>query len=68
MSKALANDVAKLLEQCLNKDKEIERLNNFIKEVRKYIEKVETLAMVDKVNIFSMSTLKMILDKEKDNE
>ena len=47
---------------------EIKRLNNIIKEVREYIEKVETLAMVDKVNIFSMSTLKTILDKEKDNE
>ena len=47
-----------------NKDKEIERLNNIIKEVREYIDKVEILAMVDKVNIFSMSTLKMILDKE----
>ena len=42
---------------------EIERLNNIIKEVREYIEKVETLALVDKKIIFSMSTLKAILDK-----
>ena len=55
-------------EELCEATKEIERLNNIIKEVREYIEKVETLAMVDKVNIFSMSTLKTILDKEKDNE
>ena len=42
---------------------EIERLNNIIKEVREYIELVETLAINDKRNIFSMSALKRILDK-----
>ena len=46
--------------------KEIERLNNIIKEVREYIEKVETLAVVDKKIIFSISTLKAILDKGVD--
>ena len=35
MSKALVNDVANLLEQCLNKDKEIERLNKRIEELQK---------------------------------
>ena len=44
-------------------NKEIERLNNIIREVREYIENVETLATIDKVNIFSISTLKSILDK-----
>lgn len=46
-------------------DKNNQKLHSIIKEVREYVDKVETLAMVDKVNIFSMSTLKMILDKEK---
>ena len=44
-------------------EKEIERLHSIIKEVREYIENVETLATIDKVNIFSISTLKSILDK-----
>ena len=39
---------------------------NIIKEVREYIENVETLATIDKVNIFSISTLKSILDKGKE--
>ena len=43
--------------------KEIERLQSIIKEVREYIELVETLAINDKRNIFSMSALKRILDK-----
>ena len=52
-----------LEKQLKEKEKEIERLNNIIKEVREYIENVETLATIDKVNIFSISTLKSILDK-----
>ena len=47
---------------------ERDRLNNIIKEVREYVENVETLATIDKVNIFSISTLKLILDKESDKE
>ena len=50
------------------KDKEIERLHSIMKEVREYIENVETLATIDKVNIFSISTLKSILDKGSDKE
>lgn len=42
------------------------RLHSIMKEVRDYIELVETLATVDKVNIMSMSSLKSILDKEKE--
>ena len=41
---------------------------NIIKEVREYIENVETLATIDKVNIFSISTLKSILDKGSEKE
>ena len=48
----------------LEQDKEIERLNNIIKEAREYIELIETFAMVDKINIFSISKFKEILDKE----
>lgn len=48
--------------------KEIERLNNIIKEVREYIELIETFAMVDKINIFSISKFKEILDKGSDKE
>ena len=40
-----------------------DKYKNIIKEVREYIENVETLATIDKVNIFSISTLKSILDK-----
>ena len=61
------NEVAELYSKAVKKKieyrKEIERLENIIKEVREYIEKVETLAIVDKVNIFSISSLKKILDK-----
>ena len=42
---------------------ERDRLNNIIKEVREYIEKVETFALIDKKIIFSISTLKAILDR-----
>ena len=38
MSEALANDVANLIEQCLKKDKEIERLNNIINKGIEYIQ------------------------------
>lgn len=49
----------------LNKNNTFE---NIIKEVREYIENVETLATIDKVNIFSISTLKSILDKGDYND
>ena len=42
MSEALINDIANLTEQCLLKDKEIERLNNIIKEIEKMFDR-ETL-------------------------
>jgi hypothetical protein len=38
MSEAILNDLAKITEMCLEKDKEIERLNNIINELEKYIE------------------------------
>lgn len=39
------------------------QLQTTVKEVIEYIDKVEMFATVDKVNIFSMSTLKSILNK-----
>ena len=64
----LINSFETVYEDSIKKDLEIERLNSIIKEVREYVENVETLATIDKVNIFSISTLKSILDKESDKE
>lgn len=38
MSEALVNDLVSMTELCLNKDKEIKRLNNIINEFDKLIE------------------------------
>ena len=64
------NKFNELEEAKKQRDEEIQRLNNqlqqkenIIKEVREYIELVETLAINDKRKIFSMSALKRILDK-----
>lgn len=46
-------------------EQKLQQKENIIKEVREYIEKVETFALIDKKIIFSISTLKAILDKEK---
>ena len=63
---SLEYDKETLRDMVIEKQEEIERLNSIIKEVREYIENVETLATIDKVSIFSISTLKSILDKGKE--
>ena len=44
-------------------ENQLQQKENIIKEVREYIEKVETFALIDKKIIFSISTLKAILDR-----
>jgi len=56
----------KILEQELlisSLQNQLQQKENIIKEVREYIDLVETLAINDKRNIFSMSIFKRILDK-----
>ena len=67
MSEALANDIANLIEQCLKKDKEIERLQNIIKEVREYIEQEKYMSVDENCEIlagYNIDELLEILDKE----
>ena len=47
---------------------QLQQKENIIKEVKEYIELIETFAMVDKINIFSISKFKEILDKGSDKE
>ena len=48
--------------------KELQQKENIIKEAKEYIELIKTLAMVDKINIFSISKFKEILDKVGDEK
>ena len=48
--------------------KELQQKENIIKEAKEYIELIKTLAMVDKINIFSISKFKEILDKGSEKE
>lgn len=52
---------------CVEKDKEIERLNNIIKEVREYINKIPTQPVI---RVFKKELLEILdkVDKENNNE
>ena len=57
------NHIKEILQENEQLKDQLQQKESIIKEVREYIKNVETLATIDKVNIFSISTLKSILDK-----
>ena len=61
----LEHEEDRLREKLLNKDKEIERLNNIIKEVREYIEngQVFDISLDREFAVFDRKKLLEILDK-----